>query len=130
MRDSSFSRRLFSKTSARNRERSRAGMRLTRRVANSSGNENVIFRAAILPYYHNVSVPLSREVYSRHLKSRMDAPEQDLADRRPIWDVLQMFWMDTDPTIFLSSAAQACVHSKYSLTEIEHIFWNEVALPY
>ena len=56
----------------------------------------------------------------------MLTPEQDQADRRPIWDVLQMFWMDTDPKIFLESAAQVCARSKYSLSEIEQIFWNEV----
>ena len=56
----------------------------------------------------------------------MDAPDQDLRDRRPIWDELQIFWMDTDPMIFLKSAAQACARSKYSLSEVEQIFWNEV----
>jgi hypothetical protein len=56
----------------------------------------------------------------------MLAPEQDLADRRPIWDELQMFWMDTDPALFLKGAAQVCARSKYTLTEIEHIYWNEV----
>ena len=54
------------------------------------------------------------------------APEQDQSDRRPIWDQLQIFWMDTDPNIFLSGAAQVCAQSKYSLPEIERIFWNEV----
>jgi hypothetical protein len=56
----------------------------------------------------------------------MLAPEEDQADRRPIWDELQMFWMDTDPAIFLESAARICANSKYSLPEIEQIFWNEV----
>ena len=37
-----------------------------------------------------------------------------------------MFWMDTDPNIFLESAARVCAQSKYSLSEIEQIFWNEV----
>ncbi len=53
-------------------------------------------------------------------------PDQDLADRRPIWDALQMFWMDTDPDLFLETAARVCARSKYSLHEIEAIFWNEV----
>jgi len=56
----------------------------------------------------------------------MLAPEQDQTDRRPIWDELQMFWMDTDPNIFLDSAARVCAQSKYSLPELERIFWNEV----
>jgi hypothetical protein len=59
MRDSSSSRRLFSKAWARNRDRSRAGTRLTNLVANSSGRENVIFLAAIMPYYDNhFEIPL------------------------------------------------------------------------
>ena len=56
----------------------------------------------------------------------MDAPEQDLKDRRPLWDEFQMFWMDIDPVIFLKSAAQVCARSKYSLSEVEQIFWNEI----
>jgi len=56
----------------------------------------------------------------------MLAPEQDETDRRPIWDRLQMFWMDTDPDIFLESVAKTCAQSKYSLSEIEQIFCNEV----
>jgi hypothetical protein len=71
---------------------------------------------------------LSRQACSTHPKGRtlMLAPEQDQADRRMIWDELQMFWMDTDPKIFLDSAARTCARSKYSLPEIERIFWNEV----
>ena len=53
-------------------------------------------------------------------------PDQDESDRRPIWDQLQMFWMDTDPEFFLKGAAEVCARSKYSLSEIEEIFWNEV----
>ena len=53
-------------------------------------------------------------------------PREDQADRRPVWDALQMFWMDTDPEIFLRSAADVCARSKYSLEEIEAIFWSEV----
>jgi len=56
----------------------------------------------------------------------MLAPEEDQTDRCPIWDELQVFWMDTDPGIFLESAARICAQSKYSLSEIEQIFWNEV----
>lgn len=56
----------------------------------------------------------------------MLAPEQDERDRRPIWDALQVFWMDTDPSFELAYCAEVCVRSKYSLIEIEAIFWNEV----
>ena len=37
-----------------------------------------------------------------------------------------MFWMDTDPEPFLQGAAEVCARSKYSLEEIEAIFWSEV----
>src|SRR6185369_6609512 len=53
-------------------------------------------------------------------------PDQDLAARRPVWDALQMFWMDTDPALFLESAVRICTRSAYSLDEIEQIFWHEV----
>jgi len=53
-------------------------------------------------------------------------PEPDLTNRRPVWDALQMFWMDTDPEQELDPAARICARSKYSLAEIEQIFWNEV----
>ncbi len=42
------------KASARYRERSLAGTRCTNRRASSSGSVNVIFREAILPYYHTI----------------------------------------------------------------------------
>jgi hypothetical protein len=56
----------------------------------------------------------------------MLAPEQDLADRRPVWDALQVFWMDTDPEPSLELTAQVCAQSKYTLPDLEQIFWNEV----
>jgi len=37
-----------------------------------------------------------------------------------------MFWMDTDPELFFADAAKVCAASKYSMSEIEAIFWNEV----
>ena len=56
----------------------------------------------------------------------MHPPEQDVTGRQPIWDALQVFWMDTDPGIDLEAVAHTCAHSKYSLADIEQIFWNEV----
>lgn len=53
-------------------------------------------------------------------------PDQDEADRRPVWDALQVFWLDTDPGPVLRSAAEICAGSKYSMEEMEAIFWNEV----
>jgi hypothetical protein len=53
-------------------------------------------------------------------------PEEDLAGRRPVWDALQMFWMDTDPELFLEGAAGVCARSPYTIEEIGQIYWNEV----
>lgn len=39
---------------------------------------------------------------------------------------MQMFWMDTDPSKVVGGVARACASSKYSLAELEAIFWNEV----
>ena len=56
----------------------------------------------------------------------MQPPGLDLEDRRPVWDVLQEIWMDTDVTILFPRIVDVCVTSKYSLSELESIFWNEV----
>ncbi len=53
-------------------------------------------------------------------------PDQDETDRRPIWDALQEFWLDTDPSLLLPEIAERCARSKYSMNELEKIFWNEV----
>jgi hypothetical protein len=53
-------------------------------------------------------------------------PDQDEAERRPIWDALQNFWLDTDPMIFFAQISERCAHSKYSIDELEQIYWNEV----
>lgn len=56
----------------------------------------------------------------------MPPPDQDETDRRPIWDALGVLWLDTDANLFLPESAQRCARSKYSLDELEEIFWNEV----
>ncbi|WP_147300560.1 DUF7079 family protein [Lysobacter silvisoli] len=56
----------------------------------------------------------------------MRPPDQDLDDRAPVWDAMQYFWMDTDPAYVLAGAARTCAASKYSLDELEAIYWNEV----
>jgi hypothetical protein len=53
-------------------------------------------------------------------------PEQDLHDRGLLWNQMQMFWMDTDPAIFLDEIATACADSKYTIDELAAIYWNEV----
>ncbi|MEZ5584011.1 MAG: hypothetical protein R3F37_15855 [Candidatus Competibacteraceae bacterium] len=53
-------------------------------------------------------------------------PEHDLEDRSVVWDYMQNFWMDTDSTVLLPEVGRICAESKYSLDELEAIFWNEV----
>ncbi len=53
-------------------------------------------------------------------------PDEDLKDRQPIWDYLQYFWMDTDPEVLFPPIVDVCAASKYSLEELEQIFWNEI----
>ena len=52
--------------------------------------------------------------------------QSDLADRKPIWNALQMFWMDIRPIDELESAIVVCAESKYTITELEHIYWHEI----
>ena len=56
----------------------------------------------------------------------MEHPKNDIKDRSKIWDNMQMFWMDTDPGLLIDNIAEVCFKSKYSIDELEHIFWNEV----
>jgi hypothetical protein len=56
----------------------------------------------------------------------MRPPEDDLAARVPVWDSLQMFFMDTDPALCLKQIAGACARSPYDVAELEEILFNEV----
>lgn len=56
----------------------------------------------------------------------MRPPDEDIDDRAPVWDWMQHVWMDTDPALLLPAIARACAESKYTLDELEAIFWNEV----
>lgn len=53
-------------------------------------------------------------------------PDKDLESRLPIWDSMQMFWMDIDPMNEIPGAAKICAASKYSIEELQAIFLNEV----
>jgi len=53
-------------------------------------------------------------------------PTDDLDDRKKIWDMMQMFWMDSDIKILLPKIIEICAESKYSIDELEAIYWNEV----
>jgi hypothetical protein len=56
----------------------------------------------------------------------MKPPGEDIEDRAPVWDYMQNFWMDTDPAILLPEVVRVCADSKYTLEELELIYWNEV----
>lgn len=56
----------------------------------------------------------------------MKPPENDIADRTPIWDALQMLYMDTDVTLDYDRIVDTCRSSKYSVDDIEAILFNEV----
>lgn len=56
----------------------------------------------------------------------MLSPEHDLQDRQPVWDAMQILFMDTDPDLFVDSIARTCAASKYSLDELEAILFQEV----
>lgn len=56
----------------------------------------------------------------------MRPPEEDIADRFPVWDELQMLFMDTDPELSYPMIVRVCGDSKYTLLELEAILFNEV----
>ena len=56
----------------------------------------------------------------------MQSPELDIADRTPVWDALQMLFMDTDVSLSYDLIVETCRSSKYSVDEIEAILFNEV----
>jgi len=56
----------------------------------------------------------------------MLSPEQDVIDRAPIWDSLQMIYMDTDVSLSYDHMVKVCASSKYSMTELDEILYNEV----
>lgn len=53
-------------------------------------------------------------------------PEQDLADRTPVWDCFQDLYMDTDVRLSYDFIVRICSDSKYSIEELEEILFNEV----
>ena len=56
----------------------------------------------------------------------MQPPENDIDDRIPVWDSLQMLFMDTDVTLDYDHIVRTCRASKYTADEIEAILFNEV----
>src|SRR5262245_44838979 len=56
----------------------------------------------------------------------MRAIEDDLQNRRPVWDALQMMLMDTSLRHELPRMAKTCAQSPYSLEELRTILLAEV----
>ena len=50
--------------------------------------------------------------------------EEDVADREPVWDAMQMLFMDTE--INFERMAKACADSKYTIDELREILFFEV----
>ncbi|MEO0424213.1 MAG: hypothetical protein AAF184_17880 [Pseudomonadota bacterium] len=53
-------------------------------------------------------------------------PEEDLEARTPVWDSLQMLFMDTDPVAHYEDMVLRCAASPYTLDELEAILFNEL----
>lgn len=53
-------------------------------------------------------------------------PEQDLEQRLPVWDALQMLFMDTDVTLEYDRMVRTCAASAYTIAELEAVLFNEV----
>jgi hypothetical protein len=52
--------------------------------------------------------------------------EQDLPSRQPVWQALQMLFMDTSQSHELPRIAQACAQSPYTVDELRSILFSEV----
>ena len=56
----------------------------------------------------------------------MKPPEEDLENRKPVWNVMQMIYMDTDMDSEYPHIAEVCVASPYSISELKEILFKEV----
>ena len=53
-------------------------------------------------------------------------PRIDLQNRQKIWDQFQMFWMDTDPNLFLEHSIKTAADSPYTIEQLHYIYSVEV----
>src|ERR1041385_7242509 len=54
-------------------------------------------------------------------------PNQDLERRRPVWEALSSFFLDTElDNDWHRDIAEAIIYSKYTPSEIHEILWNEL----
>ncbi|MCH9674057.1 MAG: hypothetical protein K0U93_21645 [Gammaproteobacteria bacterium] len=56
----------------------------------------------------------------------MNPPENDLPSRLPVWDAMQMLFMDTEVTHEYQYIARVCAESDYSEDDLARILFNEV----
>ncbi len=56
----------------------------------------------------------------------MNHPTEDIPDRTPVWDAMQLLFMDTDVTLSYDYIIQVCAESKYEIDDLEKILFNEV----
>ncbi len=52
-------------------------------------------------------------------------PNEDIDDRLDVWEAMEIFWLDTDVNIRFEKTVEICANSKYSLPDLDAIFWNE-----
>lgn len=52
--------------------------------------------------------------------------DQNLTSRQPVWEALQMFFMDSSPASELPRIARTCADSTYSVEELRSILFSEV----
>ncbi len=50
----------------------------------------------------------------------------DLPARKPVWSMLQMFYMDTDPWVLMQRIVQVCGDSPYTVEELREILFKEI----
>ena len=57
----------------------------------------------------------------------MKLTPEELETRKPIWDAMQMVWMDTDIETEIEKIVTVCAKSDFALSELEAIYWDEVS---
>jgi len=112
---------------------------MTRRNSNGCGR-GILFSERldipctdVYPLAKGSSVPLAANIFltfsaASRLSTdhRMKPPEQDLENRKPVWDVMQMIYMDTDVDLELPHMARICAASPYSIENLKDILFKEV----
>src|SRR5438093_9064114 len=56
----------------------------------------------------------------------LESPAQDIERRRPVWDAMQMLYMDTSLSHELSGIVEVCAASPYTEDQLREILLREV----